>query len=257
MSASPRNFAWYELMTTDTAGAKAFYAKVVGWQVKNVAMPGIDYALLMEGEREVCGVTALPAEFKALDAPPHWVGYVGVDSTDATAEAIRERGGAIHVPPTDIPGIGRFAMIADPQGTGLALFTPEDPPEREPVAPETPGHVGWHELCAADWERAFDFYGGIFGWTKADAVDIGPMGTYQLFAAGGPPIGGMFSQPAPGQTPFWLYYFNVADIDAATERLKQAGGQVLNGPMQVPGGAWIVQASDPQGAMFALTGRRG
>lgn len=256
MSTSPSHFAWYELMTTDMAAAKAFYAKVVGWQVRDVAMPGTDYALFTVGDREVSGVTPLPDAFKASGAPPHWVGYVGVESVDATAGAVSRGGGAVHVPPTDIAGIGRFAMVADPQGGGFALFTPQDPPQREPVAPGATGHIGWHELCTPDWQRAFDFYSGVFGWAKGDAVDIGSMGTYQVFTAGGVPIGGMFNQPEGHAATFWLYYFNVGDIDAATTRLKEAGGQVLNGPMQLPDGDWIVQARDPQGAMFALTGRR-
>lgn len=257
MATTAHNFAWYELMTTDTAAAQAFYAKVVGWQVRDVAMPGMDYALFTVDEREISGVTPLPDEFRSSGAPPVWVGYVGVESVDASVDAVGRGGGTVHVPPTDIPGIGRFAMVGDPQGVGFALFTPQDPPERAPVAPGTTGHIGWHELCTTDWPSAFDFYSGVFGWAKGDAVDIGPMGTYQLFTAGGIPIGGMFNQPDGHNAPFWLYYFNVGDIDAATTRLKEAGGTVLNGPMQVPGGDWIVQARDPQGALFALAGRRG
>ena len=124
------------------------------------------------------------------------------------------------------------------------------------VAPGGPGHVGSHELYASDWESAFAFYAGQFGWTKATSVDMGPMGTYQLFAAGGDPIGGMMTKPQSMPSPAWQYYFNVGEIDAAVARVTSNGGQVLHGPHEVPGGSWIVQAMDPQGAMFALVAPR-
>ena len=120
-------------------------------------------------------------------------------------------------------------------------------------AGQAPGRVGWHELLAADWEKAWAFYSELFGWQKAD-TDIGAMGTYQLFSAGGQTIGGMFTKPPTVPVPFWLYYFNVGDIDAAVRRVKAGSGQVLNGPIEVPGGSWIVQCTDPQGAIFALVG---
>ncbi|QCI67444.1 VOC family protein [Phreatobacter stygius] len=256
MAQSPSDFVWYELMTTDTEAAEAFYAKVVGWGTQDGSKPGMAYTLFTQGETQVSGMMELPAEARTMGVPPHWLGYVAVDDVDAATEQVKRLGGAVHVPPQDIPDIGRFSVVADPQTAALALFKSANPAPIPPVAPGTPGHIGWHELYAVDWEKELVFYGDMFGWQKAEAVDMGPMGTYQLFGAGGPPIGGMFNKPAEVPVPFWLYYFNVADIDAATERLKTAGGQVLNGPMEVPGGDWIVQALDPQGAMFALAGKR-
>jgi predicted enzyme related to lactoylglutathione lyase len=158
----------------------------------------------------------------------------------------------VHVPPTDIPNIGRFAMVADPQGVAFNLFKPVSDAPRPPAYPATPGTVGWHELLALDGEKAFAFYAELFGWTKAEAIDMGAMGRYQLFAAGGAPIGGMMTKPAEVPVPFWTYYFQVDGVGAAMERLKAGGGAVINGPMQVPGGSWIVQGLDPQGAMFSM-----
>jgi predicted enzyme related to lactoylglutathione lyase len=86
---------------------------------------------------------------------------------------------------------------------------------------------------------------------------MGAMGIYQLFSIGGSTIGGMFNKLAVVPATFWLYYFNVGDFDVAVARVKAGGGEIANGPMEVPGGSWIVQAKDPQGAMFALVGRRG
>ncbi len=162
----------------------------------------------------------------------------------------------MHVAPRDIPTIGRFAVIADPQGAAIALFkgASSEPPKRP--TPGTPGHVGWHELMAVDWEKALAFYSELFGWEKAEAVEMGAMGKYQMFAADGQPIGGMFNKPPAVPVPFWTYYVNVDAIEPAAERIKAAGGKIINGPMEVPGGQWIVQGTDPQGAVFALVGKR-
>jgi predicted enzyme related to lactoylglutathione lyase len=161
----------------------------------------------------------------------------------------------VHVPPTDIPNIGRFAMVADPQGAVFSLFKPLSDMPPPPADPATPGTIGWHELMAANGEKAFAFYSDLFGWAKDEALDMGAMGRYQLFTAGGPPIGGMMTKPAEMPAPFWSYYFRVDAIGAALDRLKREGGQVINGPMEVPGGDWIVQGIDPQGAMFSLVSR--
>jgi uncharacterized protein len=256
MSISHGHFVWYELMTTDTEAARAFYSEVVGWGAQDASMPGMSYTLFTAATTPASGLMDLPEDARKTGAPPHWMGYVAVEDVDATAERVKNLGGMVHVPPRDIPNVGRFAVVADPQTATFALFRPSSPGQAQPPEPGAPGRIGWHELFAVDWEKAFAFYNHLFGWQKADAVDIGPLGTYQLFSAGGQTLGGMFTKPPSVPVPFWLYYVNVADIDAATARTKDRGGQILNGPMEVPGGSWIVQATDPQGAMFALVGRR-
>jgi hypothetical protein len=179
------------------------------------------------------------------------MGYVGVDDVDAGAAQAKDLGGTVHHAPGDIPGVGRFAVIADPQGAVITLFKGMGEAAPAPAI-GTPGTVGWNELYAGEWQAAFAFYEKMFGWTKDQALDMGPMGTYQLFAAGGPAIGGMMTKPPMIPFPYWGYYFNVPAIDAAVARVTGGGGQILNGPMQVPGGQWIVQCMDPQGAAFAL-----
>jgi predicted enzyme related to lactoylglutathione lyase len=251
------SFVWYELMTSDTSAAKTFYGKVAGWGTQDIPMPGMTYTLFSIGETPVGGLMDLPADAANMGIPPNWISYVGVADVDAATEQAKRLGGSMFVPPRDIPNVGRFAVIADPQGAAISLFKWLTPRPDPTVAPGTPGHVGWHELAAADWEKAFAFYSALFGWQKADAVDMGPTGTYQLFSvAGGPAVGGMYNKPAAMPRPFWLYYINVAAVDAAVERVSAGGGKILNGPMQVPGGSWIVQCADPQGAMFALVGGR-
>jgi predicted enzyme related to lactoylglutathione lyase len=252
----PSNFVWYELMTSDAKAAQNFYAKVVGWKAQDSGMPGMDYTMLLAGEAPMAGLMALPKEASDAGAKPGWVGYVAVDDVDAYAGRVAKAGGAIHMPPTDIPNVGRFATVADPQGAVFCLFKAASDRARPQLAPDTPGVIGWHELMAGDGEKAFGFYADLFGWTKDEAIDMGPMGRYQLFKAGDAPIGGMMTKPAEVPAPFWAYYFQVDAIGAAMERLKAAGGTVINGPMEVPGGSWIVQGIDPQGAMFSLLSRK-
>jgi predicted enzyme related to lactoylglutathione lyase len=247
------SFVWYELMTTDTGAAKAFYGQAVGWGLQE--MPEMSYTLFTAGDAPVGGLMSLPEDARKAGAPPGWLGYVAVEDVDAATARVKQLGGAVHTPPTDIPNIGRFAVVADPQRATFALFRGQGPAPERPE-PGTPGHVGWHELYADDWEAAFEFYAALFGWRKADAIEIGETGIYQLFSAGGQTIGGMFNRLSTVPATFWLFYVNVADIDAAAGRVTDGGGKVLNGPMQVPGGDWIVQCSDPQGAMFALVGKR-
>jgi hypothetical protein len=257
MPNSNSKFVWYELMTTDLAAAQTFYEKVVGWSGKDAGMEGMSYTIVSAGEAMVAGMMTLPEEVRQMGGRPGWIGYVHADDVDAKAAEFAANGGKVHRPGTDIPHIGRFAVVADPQGATICLFKPTPGPDGAPppVPMGTPGHVGWHELYAADMEPAFAFYAKVFGWTKTEAMDMGAMGVYQLFAAGGgDAIGGMMTKPPNIPAPTWLYYFNVPGVEAAAERVKAEGGKVLHGPMEVPGGTWVVQCLDPQGAVFALSG---
>lgn len=247
MSNPEGRFVWYELVTPDPAAAERFYADVVGWSAKDAGMPGMSYTLFSAGETAVAGAMALPE-----GARPGWIGYVAVADVDATAAAVERAGGTVHRAPDDIPEVGRFAIVADPQGAVFALFRGAGDMEWQPAPTGTPGNGGWHELMASEWQAAFEFYSGLFGWTRAEPFDMGEMGIYQLFAAGGETIGGMMTRPESVPAPFWLYYFNVEAIDAAKDRAEAGGGRIVNGPMEVPGGSWIVHGLDPQGAMFAL-----
>jgi predicted enzyme related to lactoylglutathione lyase len=247
-------FAWYELITTDTAAARAFYANVVGWGAQDASTPDLAYTLLTSEGAQAAGLMDLPKDARKMGATPRWMGYVSVKDTDAGADRIKRLGGAVYVPPTD-SNIGRIVVVADPQTATFGLVKGLKGGLAQPADLGKPGHVGWHELLAADWEKAFAFYGDLFGWQKAGA-DIGPTGTYQLFSADGQRIGGMFTKRPEDPVPFWLYYFNIGDIDAAAERVKTAGGQVFKGPLELPGGGWIARCRDPQGAAFALQGTR-
>jgi predicted enzyme related to lactoylglutathione lyase len=248
----PNQFFWHELITTDTRAAQKFYGDVVGWTAQEAGVPGHDYTVFNTHGRGVGGMLRITEEMAGHGARPAWLGYIAVDDVDAMAARIKREGGTILREPFEVPGVIRFALAADPQGAVfyVAKPLPTDAPAALPIG--TPGTTGWNELMTTDWQSAFAFYEKLFGWTKDQAMDMGPMGTYQLFAAGGPAVGGIMNKPAAIPVSFWGYYFNVPAINAGTERIKAGGGKILNGPMQVPGGQWVVQAMDPQGAAFNL-----
>lgn len=250
--AKPRGkFVWYDLMTTDTKAAEAFYRSVIGWDAKDSGMPDQCYTLLLTGPTMVGGLMPIPDDARKAGVRPAWMGYIGVDNVDDNASRVKAAGGAIHRPPTDIPGVGRFAVAADPHGAGFMLFSPNTDQQPAPVAAGTPGQICWHELHAGDLDSDFAFYSSLFDWTKAEVVDS-PAGPYQTFATGGAPVGGMMTKLPQSPGPMWLFYFGVPAIDAALQKVTAGGGEVLHGPMQIPTGGWIANCRDPQGAMFAL-----
>jgi predicted enzyme related to lactoylglutathione lyase len=243
-------FGWYELMTSDTKAAGKFYSNVVGWTTNDLSSPdGSQYTTFNLGDTGMAGMLHLAGHTA-------WIGYISVDDVDAHIEKIVEAGGKLWKPATDVPGMLRFAVMSDPQGAAIVVFTPNPAmPSPERPAPATPGTIGWHELYTTDLDAGFDFYNKLFGWTKVSDMDMGPMGMYRLFDEGDHKEmgdGGMMTKPPEVPVSSWAFYFNVDSIKAAIERIEAGGGKIVNGPMQVPGGGWIVQGQDPLGAMFSL-----
>jgi predicted enzyme related to lactoylglutathione lyase len=253
MSDDHGRFIWYELMTPDIEAAKRFYGEVVGWTARAMPMEGGAYTMFEVDGAGVGGVMPLTDEFKAQGVPPNWSGYICVDDCDAAAEKATALGGAVMRAPSDIPGIGRFAVINDPHGAVTAIMKPIPPSDARPRPPRgAVGHAGWHELYAGDADADIRFYRALFGWTGTGRHDMGAMGLYHLFGNADGEVGGIMTKPAQVPTACWCYYFEVKDVDAAAERVKGAGGGVVMGPMDVPGGSRVVQATDPQGVHFAL-----
>jgi predicted enzyme related to lactoylglutathione lyase len=252
------DFVWHELRTTDAKGAQDFYSHVVGWQAKSSGNPaGIPYTLLSAGGFDTAGILEITAEMRDAGMKPSWVGFIGVDDVDAYAKRVEQAGGKLYCAPQDIPTVGRFASAVDPQGAEFLLFkgSLNFAPPRPPAG--SPGSVGWNELSANDEKSAWPFYSGIFGWNQDSTMDMGPMGTYRIFNNGGAAMGAMMTRdPSKSPVPFWLYYFNVEDIDAAAKRIQEKNGQIFMGPHQVPGDLWIILGMDPQGAMFSLVGQK-
>jgi predicted enzyme related to lactoylglutathione lyase len=242
---------WYELMTTDMKAAEAFYHAVVGWTGAPFEGSPQPYTMLMRsGDVPVGGVVTTPETVKA---PPFWAMYVGVPKLEDAAATIARLGGRAISPVIEVPNIGRMQMMADPQGAAFYIYEPESA-DQPPEAPAEVGEASWHELMTTDAPAAMQFYREIFGWQAGEALDMGPIGTYHMFTRAQGPIGGMMNKPPEmAQVPSnWGIYFRVPDINAAIERITANGGKILNGPMQVPGGDWVVNAMDPQGAAFSL-----
>ncbi len=247
MAAYHGPFIWYEYASADLERATAFYGHVVPWTVAESGMPGIQYTVLNAADGGIGGLVSTDGGRR-----PGWLAYVAVADVDATLSAYLSNGGTVVVPATDIPGVGRFAVLNDPDGTTLAVMTPSSDATWTPDSMRKPGHCGWHELFARDNNRAMDFYARVFGWTRSTAMDMGPMGTYQLFAQDGVDIGGMMTMTEHMPAPLWNFYFIVDGVDAAMERAKLRGASLLNGPHQVPGGGWVVQMADPDGQLFSM-----
>lgn len=240
---------WYELLTTDMSAAEKFYTAVVGWTTTTMSESPNPYKMFMRsGDVPVAGFMPIPA---GMSFPPHWGMYVGIPDLDAGMAQVERLEGVALSPVIDIPGIGRMRTMADPQGAAFSLYEPATPPSPE-ARPEL-GDVSWHELMTTDAVAALRFYGDLFGWTQRAAHDMGPMGTYYEWGRDWE-LGGMMNKPAElaEVPPHWGFYFRVDDVHAGAERVKQHGGQVLLGPMEVPGGTWIVSCVDPQGAHFSL-----
>ena len=252
MSSHHGQFVWYELMTSDLPAAADFYRRVLGWTTQDAGMPGMAYTLVSTAHGPLAGLMAQADTDRGTAAPPAWVPYLGVDDVDTAVRHLQEAGGTLCRPAADIPGVGRFASVLDPQGAAFVLFTgtPGDQPPQVP--PGTPGHVGWHELMAVDGAAAFDFYAAQYGWRQTEVLDMGAMGPYLLWAGAGGSMGGMMTKPAQLPQPSWGLYFNTGALDAAVVRVTAGGGRVLMGPQQVPGGSWVANCQDPQGAHFGL-----
>lgn len=256
-------FIWYELMTPDPAAAKRFYDAVVGWAIDTDSVaPGIDYRMIKRSDGgNAGGVLTLTDEMRSGGARPIWLGYLHVDDVDAKVEAIKADGGQVMMPPWDQPGVGRLAMVTGPEGAPIYLMDPL-PPEGDPGAKsdvfsvDQPQHVRWNELWSSDPGRSVAFYQRHFGWGQDGDMDMGEMGKYRFVQHGGVMIGAiMIAMPdMPGS--MWNFYFGVDDIDRAAEAVKSGGGQVVNGPMEIPGGEYAVNAVDPQGTQVGFVGPR-
>ena len=246
-------FVWYELVTTDPGAAQEFYGDVIGWKTAPFDDAGIPYTMWMKDEAPVGGVMELPEEARKRGVPPHWMGYVAVPDVDATAARAGKLGGHTIMGPQDIPNVGRFVILADPQGAVISAYkSAQETPATN--AEPGPGDFSWNELATTDHEAAFDFYSDLFGWEKQQAMDMpGDAGVYQMYGRDGNMLGGMYNksgdQPFP---PGWLYYITIGDLDKAVKKVTKNGGKIIVEPMEVPGGSRIAVAIDPQGAAFGL-----
>ena len=253
-------FVWYELMTTDPPAAESFYSDVVGWGTTPFEGAQIPYTMWLKDETPIGGLVRIPEGEQANGVTPNWMAHVAVDDVDATAARAKELGGEVLMGPEDIPNIGRYAVLRDPQGAVISTFRGTE--EMSGTPEQEPGDVSWHELATTDHESAFRFYSELFGWEKQEAMDMGEAGVYQMYGLDGHMLGGMYNKsanlpdadrnkPQPGP-PAWLYYIRVADLDDSVRKVRERGGEIVVEPMEVPGGSRIAVGIDPQGAAFGL-----
>jgi predicted enzyme related to lactoylglutathione lyase len=251
------DFIWYELLTGDIAAAQDFYSSVLEWTIADSGMPGMDYRIVNATEGSIGGMMQITPEMAENGACPAWVGYIAVDSVDASVTGITGAGGSVLMPAMDIPGVGRIAMVADPHGAPFYIMTPAGEGESHAFSKDRPriGHCAWNELITPDQAASWAFYGEQFGWENPDSMDMGPMGSYQFIGHNGM-LGAMMKGTPEMGPPHWNQYFRVADIDAAVAAIKAGGGSVINGPMEIPGGDYSLNGIDPQGAHFGLVGTK-
>ena len=254
MVAKAAYFTWYELITTDVAAAASFYRDVVGWGSEAVTASQPPYALFRSGDVSTAGLMELPEEGRRMGATPRWMGYIGVSDVEAATGQIRRLGGTVYVPPTDT-NIGRIAVVADPYSATFGLIDRQQTTSQQPVGGRKPGRIGWHELFAADLKKEVAFYSELFGWQNTETHNHFT-DAYLALSAGDHIIAGAFTKGSAERDPFWLFYFNVEDIDAAAERVSERGGLISLNDEQLPSGLWVAHCSDPQGAAFALQGKR-
>jgi predicted enzyme related to lactoylglutathione lyase len=259
------SFIWYELMTSDPDGAAAFYGDVVGWKIAAHSDPqagGIDYRMIVRDDGgNAGGVLGLSPEMREGGARPCWLGYFYTPDVDVAVAAIVADGGKVQMPAMDLP-VGRIAMVTDPGGVPFYVMNPIPPADAPKDAASdvydrwTPQRVSWNELYAPDVDAAKAFYAKHFGFEYNDSMSMGDMGSYWFIDHGGETIGAMMTKPPFVPAGGWNFYIRVPSIEAAVPKVTSGGGKVTHGPMEVPGGDWIINGIDPQGAPFSLVGAK-
>jgi hypothetical protein len=256
------DFIWYELLTPDAEGSKAFYDSVAGWNIGEPAPEFQGYRMIGRSDGKFAGgVFPITEEMRQHGARPTWLGYILVPDVDQSVQDIEGAGGKALMAPFDIPNVGRIAMLTDPQGAPFYVMKPippaDDPNAKSDVfSPDQAEHVRWNELSTSDPDAALDFYKRQFGWGQEGDMDMGEMGKYRFIQANGVTIGAIMRKPPQLPVSVWTYYIGVDDIDRAVSAINDGGGRILNGPMEIPGGEFALNAIDPQGAPFGLVGPR-
>lgn len=259
MADTQGDFVWYELMTGDSDAAQAFYEPLLGWKFSDSNGPGMDYRLGSKDGTDVVGLLELTEDMVKGGARPTWIGYIAVDDINASITDLKDKGGQVFMGPNHLEGVGPMAMVADPQGAPFYLMQPEGEGPATSFAKYEPkvGHCAWNELVTDDPDGADAFYTGLFGWQKGEAMDMGEMGLYQMYTQDDYGLGAIMKRPAEMPASVWAFYFRVPEIEAAMSQVEKSGGRVVNGPVEIPGGEYVLQGFDPQGAFFSIIGPKG
>jgi len=246
---SKGRFVWHDLMTNNPDASVRFYSELFGWESRQIEMGGMGkYTFFKAGGRENGGMVSMDP---TMGIPSHWLSYLTVDDVDELVQRAGELGIEVRFPPTDIPEVGRFSVLADPTGAHFAAFRGQKP---APVfeGPSPAGAFCWNELLTRDTDAARAFYTKVCGWGTGQ-VDMGEAGVYTLFKDGDTEVAGMMAMPEKAEGPStWLLYIAVDDVDAAAARLGELGGRLYVDPRDIPEVGRFAVAADPNGAMFAV-----
>ncbi len=248
MTTNTGRFVWHELHTTDRAKAQKFYQTLFRWETKEVPMgPGEPYTLCLLGGKDQAGITKSKAP---PSVPSHWLPYVAVDDVDRYTSKAKDLGGRVLNTPMDIPNVGRFSVVADPQGAAFAIYKHIKPYPEEGRPAD--GAFCWEELVTTDPEAASKFYASLFGYT-IDKQDMGPMGFYYVCKRGEQMTAGIMKIP-PQSPPhaMWVEYVAVADVDATVRNAKEIGAKVHMPPTDIPKIGRFSVIADPTGAAIAV-----
>lgn len=259
----PVPFCWYELMTSDVRAAADFYGKVIGWRLSDRDPQSVsDYRMILRNDGgAIGGALQLTGDMLAQGARPAWVPYLAVADIEASLPAMQAEGGRVLMPRTDIAQ-GSFAMLADPQGAPFYLMQPKPPADRPDARSDAfkadgVQHARWNELATSNADAAKAFYARHFGFEFNTSMPMGDLGEYAFIDFAGQQLGAIMPLIDKQRLPSWLVYFGVPSAMAARNVIESAGGQVIMGPHEVPGGDWVVVATDPCGAVFGVVGPKG
>ncbi len=242
---APGTPCWIDLGAPDVDAAAAFYSALFGWEVPPGMPEAGGYRVAMKADAAVAGLGP-----QQSPGPPYWTSYVAVDSADDAAAKIEANGGTVLVPPMDVLDVGRMAVFFDNVGAAISVWQPGQHIGAGLV--DEPDTWSWNELMTTDVDASKTFYNAVFGW---DAVTHeGGMMAYTEFQLAGRSIAGMMKKPPmiPAEVPpNWGVYFSVEDADATIDKIKELGGSLVMGPMDMePGRLAVVR--DPGGATFNI-----
>ena len=232
-------FVWHENVSSDPKRAQDFYTQLFGWSIEHFKAGDFDYPMISANGQMHGGFPPVPE-----GTPPHWVGNVQVESVDDTIEKAKAAGGEVVAGPTDIPEVGRYAALKDPQGAIIVAFQPGG------EGPMGAGVFVWDELGTQDVEGSEQFYGEVFGWTTSEMGE--EYGGYKIFNRGDKGVGGMMKMPEPTIPSMWVPYVAVEDADATVAKAKELGGSTIVESMDVPNVGRIAVLKDPLEAVFGI-----
>jgi hypothetical protein len=247
---------WYELVSSDPAKSKAFHAELLGWTVEPQEMAGMKFELAKAGGKDVA--TIRPADDKKTKS--HWVPFVSVADVDAAVAAIEQNKGKVVKAAMDVPDIGRFAFVSDPNGAMFAVFKgarSDDPDTDQSKA----GEFVWAENLTKNkkaQDAALAFYPAAVGYTVS-SMDVGEgkkKSKYDMLsmADDNKPkhrAGVVPAKPA-SLGGHWLPWVSVDDVDGTVAKVKGLKGKVVTKPHDIPGVGRAAVVTDPTGAPLGL-----